>query len=216
MEITDLQGRNYQDYTAFSSYQFDDGIEVVPLCKKATDPPPHFILVRRHAPTGIRTVEVSGTKTGAPPVMPDMINTPSGDVFLGADVSILHPLTNETAGIRTFRTDGTYRFAQHGALGLARNMTPEPAVAPTSTLRTPPMLHAGRPPYIRAVVDALACILAGMMGPGSRAASVVITGLNRALNLLGASTARPQLNDPGYKDMAVDTRPDYFSEGLIR
>jgi hypothetical protein len=223
--VFDYQPDLYVQWAADSSYSFDEGLEVVPLCKEATDPPPHFLIIRRHAPVGFRTSRGQASKNGSPPVVPAPNNTRSGDIFAGGTLTVLDPRSDDQNGTRIFQTDWSYTYVQSGPFGLSRMYASEiPRGSPAGynlanpARRVAPMLSSGRPPFVRNMQDGDATGLSQM---GSSLSGLALSGaiapiLDLALDLAAADPRPPALNNGSYADLGVDYRPNYFSEGLIR
>jgi hypothetical protein len=236
--LFDLQTSSYHEYAQHSEYEFNDGLVVIPLAKKDTDPPPHFLVVRRHAPVGMRTHRVQAAKSGTPPVVPALADTPSGDRFLGATLAVEAPETRgPNSGVRTYAVAGEYRYVQGGAVdtlalttagqAATPNMTDrrhEPVAGalgpPVAARKVSPRLDTGRPPFARLSVDADAGWFWNLIGAipfvgGALVRLLAGPVLDATLNRADRSVQPPNLA-ADFIDYAVAYRPNYMSEGIIR
>lgn len=231
--VFDYQDDRYSRYVSSSEYSFDEGLELVPLCKSASDPPPHFVLARRHAPVGTRVVRGGALKHGTPPVLPAMTDTPSGDIFAHGAYNLSHPVSSEvggTEGMRTWEANWEFTYHQAGPFGTARDRytvfqpgyLPGVGIAPVpvGVVKVRPLLSTGRPPYVRISTDGTAALILGLLGNipiiGGAIQAAVATVLDFLLGGLAIDANPPNLSSPSYNDMGVDVRPYYFSEGIVR
>jgi hypothetical protein len=215
MSVLDYQSDKYHEYDAVSKFERDEGLIVIPLAKLPSDPPPHYRVVRIHAPVGLRTVEVAATKVGTPPVMPGYGPTRSGDTMLSAEIEQKMPMDASGNGSRGYRTAGVYRYVQSlrnsgGYVDYrARN---------TATDAFPSI----KPPFFRTAVDALAGILAQLIGfipffgPSIAQALINAGGTDVIYDSLRDNPPVGDVTNPDYVDLAVDTRPVYFTDNIIR
>jgi hypothetical protein len=215
MSVLDFQSDKYREYDAVSRFERDEGLIVIPLAKLPSDPPPHYRVVRIHAPVGRRTVEVIATKTGTPPVMPGYGPTRSGDTMLSAEIEQKMPTDANGDGSRGHRTAGIYNYVQSlnksdGTVDYrARNTA-------TDAFQTV------KPPFFRTAVDALAGILAQLIGfipffgPSIAQALLQLGGTDVIYDALRDKPPVGDVTNPNYVDLSVDTRPVYFTDNIIR
>ena len=216
----------YGGYQAISVHELNDGLVVMPLAKPADAPGPHFLIIRRHAPVGIKQVSFRATKTGTPPIYPAIGDTPSGDVLLAARVGVAHPEGNAGTEERAWAVEGEYRYVQAGdvvspgqpnLLQARENISR--GARRVGGQRMQPTYHTGRPPFIRFASDAASLIRQGVgLIPffGPLVEVIISTIIDPFLDAFMRSKADPNLIDHGYIEPAVDVRPNYSSTGMIR
>ena len=144
---SDAQTPNYHHFGSTHHYSRDDGLIAIPLAvnpwKRGPDgkvlrdaqgnpiptAAPTYRLVQLHAPIGHRRTDWVAEKEGAPPMLPAMGDTPSGDIFVGGTVTVDLPAINGNQTALLFRASGSYEYIQ-GTPRLARFR--DPATDPDS------------------------------------------------------------------------------------
>lgn len=228
--VFDKQTGFYHEHRQTSEYRYDDGTEVVPLCKPAGAGAPHVVVIAMHAPVGIRVSRGEAAKSGSPPVMPMPNDTPSGDRLLSFNTEVWAPDTRGSRlDQRTYAGSWEATYAQ-GCAPVLETFAVSPdeslpgvargAVYNAQGYRRPYRLQTGRPPYARLPLDGLMALGLGIPIVGNVLANLFLTDrvnvvLDAALDAAGRSVVPPAL-DGNYRDFAVDYRPDYFTDGLIR
>ncbi len=231
--VFDFQLGDYHEHRQVSEYRYEDGCELVPLCKPPTAGAPHVVVIRMHAPVGIRKSFGEAIKSGTPPVMPGPGDTPSGDRLLSFTTGVWAPDTRgPRADQRTFAGywEGTYA---EGCAPVLESTTVAPlerlpgvargAVVDAAGNRRPYRLQTGRPPFARLPLDGFMAAAIGFLGGlgvigellGGWLLAQVTQALDASLDAAGRSDAPPALTGT-YRDFAVDHRPGYFSDGIIR
>ena len=104
----DLQTARYRKSSIASRYTRDEGILVIPVMGPAGTAP---VMVRTHAPYGVREVEFDYIKQGSPPLMPSLTDTNSGDILLKTSVTVPAPATDQQNNL-LYQTVGGYTFVQ--------------------------------------------------------------------------------------------------------
>lgn len=105
---------NYRDYAVNNSVDYESGLIVLPL---ASAKPGDHIVVRLHAPMGVRKVAWRGTKEGTPPVCPKAkdLTDASGnvtDTLLASSVDVPLPVVAQNGRGYTWRASGSMTFVQ--------------------------------------------------------------------------------------------------------
>ena len=218
----DFQSTKYLKYDARTHTNRDEGLIIVPLAKAPTDPPPHYRIIRVHAPIAIRNVEIDAMKVGTPPVMPLAGNARGGDQLLSSDLETMMPMDGVSSAGRTHKAKMNLTFVEQPA-GVQRARILGVDVIPTA-----------RPPFIRPIFDTIASVIAGalatipIIGPTLYAVIYAAGFLDpiydSASGLPTPSTPNPSMNgviNPDlttdtYVENAIDTKPVYFTSDLIR
>ena len=217
----DYQSSKYTQYDARSHTNRDEGLIIVPLAKLPTAPPPHFRIIRVHAPIGIRNVNIEAGKVGTPPLMPIASTARSGDVLISSDLETRMPEDAVGSPGRVHRAKMQLVYVESPA-GVQRARTP--GVDPIPTIRAP----FARPEY-----DSIAATIAGWLGVipifgQSLVTLLYSTGLidtvydqAAALPTVAAPAPAvpaqtPDLTTDAYFETAIDTRPNYFSGDIVR
>lgn len=106
----DLQDVAFRESTLVSKYDRSLGLLVIPVMGPVGTPP---VVVRVHAPVGMRTADFAYTKTGTPPVIPAPVDTPSGDTILSSSLNIVVArITPDDQNRMLYSISGSYLYVQ--------------------------------------------------------------------------------------------------------
>lgn len=104
----DLQSVNYRQSKLESTYTRNEGLLVIPVMGPEGTAP---AIVRVHAPYGVRAADFSYQKQASPPMFPSIVDTPSGDILLGATLNMPAPITDQQQNL-VYGVRGTYEYVQ--------------------------------------------------------------------------------------------------------
>jgi hypothetical protein len=104
----DVQYNSYRKVEVNSSYRRTLGLLTIPVMGPAGTAP---VVARVHAPYGTRVSNFDLVKAGAPPVFPKQADTESGDILLGATVSVPAPVL-DGEGEAVYQMVGQHVYVQ--------------------------------------------------------------------------------------------------------
>ncbi len=224
--IVDSQSGLYDQNVQIHTYDRDDGLLVLPVAgplnADGSSPPPRVI--RTHAPYGYRQVNFSSTKRGAAPVLPAMIDTPSGDKFLSAELTIATPTIGGNNAQRDFVAAGSYMFVQ----GCSSRLNPDGSTTDSPGVRgstTDDVYQTGVRPYRTDLLWAVLGLLSIAGGIGNAFAGIgpagflagAVGGTAASLQLATAAACTPQTitNNPFYKYLTDNFLGNFFSSNIV-
>jgi len=111
--VKDQQSSQYINYSNDNSYSYNAGMLVLPVAGPDGSAPR---IIKTHASIGMRKMEFSTSKSGAPPWVPAIAtNTQSGDIFLGGTINAPLPEISSNQSEMIYAMHGSYMFVQPGA-----------------------------------------------------------------------------------------------------
>jgi hypothetical protein len=98
---------DYINYEQNHRYSYDSGLLALPVA----GPTPAVKVIRIHGGVGFRTLDFGAARTGKPPVIPTMDDTPN-DTFLGGTFDAALPVPNASSSSYDWAVTGEYTFVQ--------------------------------------------------------------------------------------------------------
>lgn len=103
---------DYTSYRQSSTFDYDPGVFVMAVASRT----PKTVIAQVHGGLGMRRVEVTATKRGAPPILPAAVDTDT-DTLIGCNINVPLPIVDPTAATYDWAAHGVYLFVTTGEDG---------------------------------------------------------------------------------------------------